>query len=179
MRSLVPGRFFLYIFIMKIITLGNDILRQKALPIKNIGPEYIKISEELIDTLHAGNGIGLAGPQVGLMERIFAIHVDGDIPRIFINPSIIETSEETQKLEEGCLSIPGFYTDVVRPRSVKIQAWNEKGRPFTLEADGLTARVILHEYDHLEGILFIDRLPEQKKTRVLAKLEKTFAKKPG
>ena len=156
--------------------LGNECLKQKALPVKKIGPEYIKVSEELINTLHEGGGIGLAGPQVGIMERIFAVHVEGDIPRIFINPSIIETSQETLKFEEGCLSIPGVYTDVVRPRSVKIQAWNERGRPFNLEASGILARVILHEYDHLDGILFIDRIPEQKKNRILAKIEKAQAK---
>jgi len=159
---------------MQIFTLGNECLRQKALPVKKIGPEYLKIAEELINLLHEREGIGLAGPQVGLLERIFVIHVAGDVPRVFINPSIIETSQELLKFEEGCLSIPGIYTDVVRPGTVKIQAWNEGGRPFTLEADGIAARVILHEYDHLEGILFIDRIPEQKRNRILAKIEKAL-----
>jgi len=161
---------------MKILTLGNELLKQKALPVKKIGPEYIKIAETLINALHAMEGIGLAGPQLGLMERIFATHVAGDVPRIFINPSIIETSQETEKFEEGCLSIPGVYTDVIRPKVVIIQAWNEKGRPFTLEASGIMARVILHEYDHLDGILFIDRISEEKRNRILAKIEKAAAK---
>ena len=161
---------------MEILTLGNEVLKQKALPVKKIGPEYTKIAEELILALHEGKGIGLAGPQVGIPERIFAVHVDGDVPRIFINPSILETSQETLKYEEGCLSIPGIYTNVIRPRAVKIQAWNEKGRPFTLEADGILARVILHEYDHLDGILFIDRIPEQNRDRILAKIEKASEK---
>ena len=161
---------------MQILTLGNECLRQKAIPVKEIGPEYIKIAEELIDTLHEGKGVGLAGPQVGRLERIFAVHVEGDAPRIFINPSILETSQETLKYEEGCLSIPGIYTDVVRPKTVKVQAWNEKGRPFTLEADGLMARVILHEYDHLEGILFIDRISEMKRNRILEKMEKALSR---
>ena len=161
---------------MQILTLGNESLRQKALPVKEIGPEYLKIAEELINALHEGEGIGLAGPQVGLLERIFAVHVEDDVPRIFINPSIIETSRETVKYEEGCLSIPGIYTDVIRPNAVKIQAWNEKGRPFTLEANGIMARVILHEYDHLDGVLFIDRIPEQKRDRILAKIEKAKEK---
>jgi len=161
---------------MTILTLGNELLRQKAQPVKNIGPEYLKIAEELLDALHARDGIGLAGPQVGLMERIFAVHLGDDIPRIFINPSIIETSQETDKSEEGCLSIPDIYTNVVRPKTIKIQAWNEKGRPFTLEASGIMARVILHEYDHLDGILFIDRISEQKKNRILARIEKAAGK---
>ena len=161
---------------MRILTLGNELLRQKARPVKEIGPEYLKVVEELFNALHEGEGIGLAGPQIGILDRIFAVHVAGDIPRVFINPSIIETSQETMKFEEGCLSITGIYTDVVRPKAVKIQAWNEKGRPFTMEASGIMARVILHEYDHLEGILFIDRISESKRNRILAKIEKTAVK---
>ena len=163
---------------MQILTLGNEILRQKALPVKNIGPEYQKIAEELLQALHEGKGIGLAAPQIGRLERIFATHVEGDVPRIFINPSIIETSQETAKYEEGCLSVPGVYTDVIRSRMVKVQAWNEKGRPFTIETAGLLARVILHEYDHLEGILFIDRISDQKRERIIAKFNKAPVKQP-
>ena len=162
---------------MEILLLGNELLHRKAEVIEPIGPEYIQIAEDLIKCLHDEKGIGLAGPQVGLLKRIFAVHVDGDVPRIFINPSIIETSQEMVKYEEGCLSIPSLYADVIRPEAVKIQAWNEKGRPFTLDASGLVARVILHEYDHLEGKLFIDYLPEQKKNRLLAKYEKALSRK--
>ena len=164
---------------MQILTLGNECLRQKALPVKKISSEYERIAKDLVDVLHAGEGVGLAGPQVGLMERIFVVHMADYQPIVFINPSIIETSEETLKYEEGCLSVPGIYTDVIRPKIVKIQAWNEKGRPFTLEADGLMARIILHEYDHLDGILFIDRISEQKRNRIIAKIGKKAAGKKG
>jgi peptide deformylase len=164
---------------MKILTLGNELLRHRAEKVRLIGPEYQQIAGDLIEGLRVGKGVGLAGPQVGLMERIFVVQVEGDIPRIFINPSILETSQELVKYEEGCLSIPGIYADVVRPKTVKIQAWNEKGRPFTLEADGILARVILHEFDHLEGVLFIDRLPEQKRKRILDKLAKAEKARPG
>jgi peptide deformylase len=168
--------YILHYTCMEIFTLGNEVLHQKAAPVENIKDNSHKWSEVLqgmFDALTKGKGVGLAGPQVGLMEQVFVTNVEGDVPRVFINPSIIETSQETVKYEEGCLSIPGIYVDVIRPKTVKVQAWNEKGRPFTLEAGGLLARVILHEYDHLEGILFIDRLSEPKRKKIIDK----FAKK--
>jgi peptide deformylase len=152
--------------------LGDDRLRQKSQPVKEIGPKYKKIAADLIETLHAGEGIGLAGPQVGLMERIFVVQIGSDEPHVFINPTIIGTSQETGKYEEGCLSIPGQYADEIRPKSVKVQAWNERGRPFTIEADGLLGRAIQHEFDHLEGVLFIDKLGEAKRERLIEKYEK-------
>ncbi|MDR3140051.1 MAG: peptide deformylase [Treponema sp.] len=157
---------------MEILYLGNELLRQKALPVKPINREYEKIAEEMIEIMHLGKGVGLAGPQVGLMKRIFVVHIERDEPRVFINPTIIGTSQEQESYEEGCLSVPGVWEDVIRPRKVQVQAWNEKGRPFTLEADSILARVIQHEYDHLEGILFIDRLSEIQRNKALAKWEK-------
>jgi peptide deformylase len=157
---------------MNVITLGDELLRQKAEPVKPINKEIAEIAAQMIETMRQSKGIGLAGPQVGLMKRIFVVHVDGDVPRVFINPSIIGTSQETVKLEEGCLSLPGIWADVVRPVAVRVQAWNEKGRPFTIETQGMLARAILHEYDHLEGTLFIDRIPESRRNKILAKIEK-------
>ncbi|MDR0457205.1 MAG: peptide deformylase [Treponema sp.] len=161
---------------MEIFILGSDLLHQKAVPVENIkdgSHKWKEVVQGMFDVLEKGKGVGLAGPQIGLMQQIFVTNIDGDLPRVFINPSIIETSQETAKYEEGCLSIPGVYVDVIRPKMVKVQAWNEKGRPFTLEAAGLLARVILHEYDHLEGVLFIDRLSEPKRKRIMDK----FARK--
>ena len=157
---------------MRIITLGNELLRQKAEKIENIDDELLKTAAQMLEALKKDKGVGLAGPQIGLMKRIFVAHVEDDVERIFINPSILETSRETAKFEEGCLSVPGIYADLVRSRMIKIQAWNEKGRPFTLETGGILARVILHEYDHLEGVLFLDRLPQAKRDRLIAKFEK-------
>jgi peptide deformylase len=162
---------------MNIVTLGSEILRQKAEPVKPIDSEYLDIAGEMIRLLHEGKGVGLAGPQVGLLKRIFVVHIDGSDPRVFINPSIIGTSQDLVKYEEGCLSRPGVWADVERPARVRVQAWNEKGKPFTLDAEGILARVIQHEYDHLEGVLFIDRLPELKRKRVIAKYEKRSAGK--
>ena len=164
---------------MEILTLGNDLLRQKSSSVINIKGEIKSLSQtiqKMIDIVILGKGIGLAGPQIGIMRRIFVVNVGKDYPSVFINPTIIETSQETVKYEEGCLSIPGFWADVIRPKCVKVQAWNEKGRPFTVEADGLFARVILHEYDHLEGILFIDHLSEVKRNKILNKIAKRTKK---
>ncbi|HCC38202.1 MAG TPA: peptide deformylase [Treponema sp.] len=157
---------------MEILTLGNEMLRQKAERIEKIDVELVKTAQQMLTVMHEGKGIGLAGPQVGVSKRIFVVHIEGDIPRVFINPSITETSQETSKYEEGCLSLPGAWADVTRPKRVKVQAWNDRGRPFTLEAEGILARVIQHEYDHLEGTLFIDRLSEPKRNRIISKLEK-------
>jgi len=164
---------------MEVLTLENKldsekdrILRQKAVPIKNINDEIRQITENMLKIMHDGKGVGLAGPQVGLLKRIFVTHVEGDEPRVFINPSIIWTSQEQVNYEEGCLSLPGVWAEVKRPGKIKIQAWNEKGRAFTLELSGIMARVVQHEYDHLEGVLFIDRINEAKREKLLAKLNK-------
>jgi len=167
---------------MQILFLDNDILRQKAAPAANLGGgpssppwntmSWAETAQKMFDVIKDEKGVGLAGPQIGLPERIFVVNVSGDIPRVFINPSIIETSEKTAKYEEGCLSVPGMWAKVIRPETVKVQAWNEKGRPFTIEAGGILARVILHEYDQLEGILFIDRIPEPKRKKILDKIAK-------
>jgi peptide deformylase len=162
---------------MEILLLGNEALKQKAVPIKDITAETAKFAGELIDLMHKSKGCGLAGPQVGVMERIFVVHIEGDEPRVFINPSILETSEKMVKGEEGCLSIPGVWADVARPEMIKVQAWNEKGRPFTVEAVGIAARAILHEYDHLEGVLFIDRISEVNREKVVARYKKKWASK--
>jgi peptide deformylase len=152
---------------LDIVTYGSEILGKKAEPIKDIDDAVRKLAADMLEVL-AGKGIGLAGPQVAAPLRIFVTDVEGDKPRIFINPEIILTSQELISYEEGCLSLPKLYLDVIRPEFVRIQAWNEKGRPFTVEAGGLLARCIQHEYDHLDGILFIDRLKSGKRDRALS-----------
>ena len=143
--------------ILEITKLGEDILRQKAQPVAEVNDEIRKLADDMIETMIEANGVGLAGPQVGKSLRIFVAMADDDVKRVFINPQIIKTSEEVGDYEEGCLSIPQVYETITRPVQVTVQALNEKGRPFTLEADGLLARIIQHEYDHLDGILYIDR----------------------
>lgn len=153
---------------LDIVLYGNEVLLQKAKPVEDFGPDIQSLVEEMHAAMRRGKGIGLAGPQVDRLLRVFVTQADGDKPRAFINPEIVLTSPEEVDYEEGCLSLPGLYTNVRRPEIVKIQAYNEKGRPFTLEAGGMLARVILHEYDHLNGILFVDRLTPTKRERALS-----------
>jgi peptide deformylase len=158
---------------MNVVCLGNEILRQKAIPVETIDDDIRVLAREMLDTMQREEGVGLAAPQVGRSIRLFVVKADDGVERVFINPQIVATSTETVVYEEGCLSIPKMYEDVVRPERITIQARNEKGRRFNLEADGFLARVIQHEYDHLEGVLFIDRIDADKK----AKIEQKFLKK--
>jgi methionyl-tRNA formyltransferase len=136
---------------MEIVFLGDPILRRQSEPVKEIDGALQEFVNAMIEAMHVGRGIGLAAVQVGTLARVFVTHVPDDEPRVFINPQIVETSVEQWKYEEGCLSIPGLNADVVRPAGVKIQAWSPKGKPFTMDVEGLLARVVQHEYDHLDG----------------------------
>ncbi len=162
---------------MNIYTIGFEaqlrLLRRKAEPIINIDESIKTLADNMVTTMVNGNGIGLAGPQVGLLQRIFTVKIGEDDPIVFINPEITATSPELSAYEEGCLSIPGEYSDVKRPASIQIQAWNTRGRPFNLEASGLLATVIQHEYDHLNGVLFIDHISDRKRKKILGKFDLT------
>jgi peptide deformylase len=152
---------------MQLVIHPDELLRETSERITDIDGETFELAENMITTMHSARGIGLAGVQVGILKRIFVVHVDRDKPRVFINPTIIETSMDQIEHEEGCLSIPAIYANVTRPEAIRIQAWNEKGRPFTVTLDGLVGRVVQHEYDHLSGVLFLDHLAETTRDRVM------------
>ena len=156
---------------LSIIKLGDPMLKKHSVVVPDINGDVRTLISEMFEAMDRGKGVGLAAVQVGELLRVFIARVPGDSPRIFINPDILETSIEQEPFEEGCLSIPGLYTDVVRSSSVRIQAWSATGRPFSLDADGYLGRVIQHEFDHLNGILFIDRIDQKKKLRLLAGYE--------
>jgi len=143
--------------LIQIYKLGEDVLRQKAQPVTEVNDGIRKLTDDMFEVMVSADGVGLAGPQVGRLLRLFVVIADDGVRRVFINPQIIATSPEMSEYEEGCLSIPQVYETIKRPARVTVQALDETGRPFTLEADGLLARVIQHEYDHLDGVLFIDR----------------------
>ena len=115
---------------MEILTLGNPVLRQKSEPVTEVTPELEKTFEEMFELMIETNGVGLAAPQVGILQRFFVCMADDDVKRVFVNPQIIETSSELGEYEEGCLSIPKLYENIVRPVEVTVQALNEKVFPF-------------------------------------------------
>lgn len=143
--------------ILDIVKLGEESLRQPSILVAEVNDEIKQLAEDMFDTMIEADGVGLAAPQIGKNIRMFVLIADDDVRRVFINPQIIKTSEETGPYDEGCLSIPQVYETIERPLRVTVQAINEKGKAFTLDADGLLARIIQHENDHLDGVVFIDR----------------------
>ena len=152
---------------LNIITLGDDQLRKHSIVVPDLNGTVHTLIEQMFESMREYKGIGLAAVQVGNLYRLFISEVGGDRPRVFVNPEILETSVEQISYEEGCLSIPGIEADVLRPQRVRVQAWNEKGRPFTLDAEDMLARVVQHEYDHLNGVLFIDHVDPKKRERLV------------
>lgn len=151
---------------------GDSVLRKKGAPVPHIDDSIRQLVADMVDTMQANDGCGLAAPQVHQSLSLFITwipqYVDdkttlpGEL-RVFINPKIIGYSEETWPCQEGCLSIPGIRETVVRPAKVTIQATNLEGETFTEEFVGFDAHVIMHENDHINGVLYIDRLPPQRK----------------
>lgn len=166
------------LLVMDIVKLGSEVLRQKAasVDLSEIDNDMRKLLNEMFNTMLKANGVGLAAPQIGISKRFFVVIADDGVRRVFINPQIISTSPGLVDYDEGCLSIPGVTQRVKRAERVTIQSYNEHGKSFTLDANGLLARVILHEYDHLDGILFIDRLGEAKSKKITEKFLKSQAK---
>lgn len=145
--------------VLEILKVGNPILKQISTPIETFSSELNDFIEEMFITMKVNNGIGLAAPQVGRAQRFFIVQIPGYPRYAFVNPMIVGTSIELDEAEEGCLSIPGQFGVVDRPHWIKVQGINPKTKsPFRIEAKGLLARAIMHEYDHLDGKLFIDKI---------------------
>lgn len=162
---------------LKIYKLGEEVLRQKCEAVKaeEINDEFRALIKEMFLTMDEANGVGLAAPQVGIAKRFFVAMSDDDVERVFINPVITKTSSELSEYEEGCLSIPGVYETIVRPKAVTISALDINGKLFTLDAEGLLARIVQHESDHLDGILYIDRGDEAFKEKTIETFKKRKA----
>ena len=160
---------------LKIELLGADVLREKATEIDGVDADLQRLIEDMFETMYDAQGIGLAGPQIGVSRRVIVVDVkedEGPGPFAMINPRIVQASAETEKGEEGCLSIPGVSGVVNRPAAVVVEGLDREGKPMRLEADGLLARCLQHEIDHLDGILFLDRLSPLKRSMALRKYRK-------
>ena len=139
-----------------ILTIGNELLRTKCHPVKKFDARLSMILRDMKETMYEANGVGLAAPQIGLMRRIVVIDTyDGEGPREYINPELIHTEGEVA-MTEGCLSVPNRRGCVRRPEKVVVRAQDSKGAFFEEEADGLLARALQHEIDHLNGVLYVD-----------------------
>ena len=161
--------------------LGDPVLRRKATPVETASAELQSLIADMFETMYAEEGVGLAAPQIGLDLRLVVIDTNEEdaTPLVLINPTILESSEETEKGEEGCLSIPGLKELVERSVRVVVEAMNAEGAGIRLEAGGLLARELQHEVDHLDGVLFIDRVSPLKRRMLLKRWEKVRPQRAG
>ncbi len=144
--------------VLNVVKIGDPILRQECLEVKKINANIEKLLDNMADTMHAELGVGLAAPQVGIPKRVMIVEVEDRLIE-FVNPVIIKR-EGKQYGEEGCLSIPGEFKNVIRSDQLVVKAQDRSGKEFQVTASGLLARAIEHEIDHLDGILFVDRVEE-------------------
>ena len=169
--------------IVPITMCGDKILRKKSARINEIDDNIVGTIADMFETMRNANGVGLAANQIGLNKQIFVVDIslvegyEKYKPVALINPKIISKSEETNSIEEGCLSIPELRAEVIRPKSIFISFFDMNMKEHTIEADELFARVIQHEYDHLQGILFIDYFDDEMKKRFKKHLEKIKKRK--
>jgi len=157
------------VVILRIRTFGDPGLRQRAGEVDKITDLHRKLIADMFDTMREAPGVGLAAPQVGVMERIFVWELE-DRSGTFINPTLVSRSSETEEDEEGCLSLPGIVYEVRRSSEVTIEGLDVDGNPTRIEASGLLARIFQHEVDHLDGVLFVDRLSEEMRREALTTL---------
>ncbi len=157
---------------------GDLVLREKCAPITEITPEILTTLDEMVQMMHDQNGVGLAAPQVGILQR-FLVMMDPDTNTVFkmLNPKILSRSDDVCKMEEGCLSVLGpdnlpVYSNVSRPKSVQVEWNNENGDLMRAEMSGLPARIVQHETDHLNGVLFIDYLSPVHREMVMRKVRR-------
>jgi peptide deformylase len=168
--------------------LGDPVLRKRADEISlevntevpdqvrsfGIPPELEKLIADMFDTMYAEEGIGLAAPQIGESVRVIVVdpHEEGVTPFALVNPTILEFSDDTDRAEEGCLSVPGLREVVERPVRVVVEGISREGHPVRVEADGLVARILQHEVDHIDGIMFLDRVSPLKRKMLLKRWQK-------
>ena len=159
---------------LQVRILGDPILRQRANDVTEVTAELKQLIADMFETMYAEEGVGLAAPQVGIGQRIIVVDPQLEDSEGFalINPVVVEVGKDRERGEEGCLSIPTLKDIVERPHSVVVEGHDPEGQPLRIAAEGLLARILQHEIDHLDGILFIDRLSPLKRKLLLAKWQK-------
>ncbi|WP_444676776.1 peptide deformylase [Halomonas sp. E19] len=159
---------------LPILEFPDERLRTKAAPVDVVDDEVRQLVDDMLETMYDASGIGLAATQVDVHRRVIVMDVSDDraSPLVLINPSYTPLGDARELMSEGCLSIPEYYAEVPRALKVQLKALDRDGNPYELEADGLLAHCIQHEYDHLEGVLFVDYLSPLKRDRVLKKMQK-------
>ncbi|MCS7177231.1 MAG: peptide deformylase [Candidatus Kapabacteria bacterium] len=162
--------------ILPIYLYDHPVLRQVAEPIADITPEVRRLAQDMLETMYNAHGIGLAANQVGVARQLIVVDIGKDEgmkePLVLLNPTIEATSEETSEMEEGCLSLPELRDAVIRPAAVQVRYIDLQGREHRITADGLLARVLQHEMDHLNGVYFVDRLSLVRRTLLRRKLDR-------
>ena len=162
--------------IKEILVEPNKILRQKSLKVDKVDEDLQKLMDDMLETMYAAPGIGLAAIQVGVPKRVIVLDLSSrdekKDPMYFVNPEIVNKSEINSTYEEGCLSVPGQFAEIDRPEKCHIKYLDYYGQPKEIQAEGMLATCIQHEMDHLEGVLFIDYLSKLKKTMIVKKLSK-------
>ena len=160
--------------LLEIRMLGDPVLREEAVEVEAVDDEVRALARDMFDTMYEADGVGLAANQVGILRRVIVVdpREEGVRPMALVNPRVVSTGEETERVEEGCLSIPGLREVVERQATAVVEALDLDGEPIRIEADGLLARVLLHEIDHIDGILFPDRVSPLKRKMLLKKWQK-------
>ena len=162
--------------LLPILTAPDPRLKKKSKPVETVDADVRRLMDEMLETMYAAPGIGLAAIQVGVAQRVIVMDIarpeEDKAPRYFVNPEILWASEETAPYEEGCLSVPEIYDEVERPARVKIRYLNYQGETVEEDAEGLFAVCIQHEMDHLDGVLFIDHLSRLKREQAVKKVKK-------
>jgi peptide deformylase len=162
--------------VRKILIEPNKLLREISNPVDKVGDAEKRLMDDMLDTMYAAPGIGLAAIQIGVPKRIIVMDISRDEnikePRYFVNPIIKNQNKEKTRYEEGCLSVPDQFAEIERPNACEVEYLDYDGKKQLLKADGLLATCIQHEMDHLEGILFIDYLSKLKKSMIIKKLSK-------
>lgn len=162
--------------VLPILVAPHPVLKQKAKPVAAVDARVARLMDDMVETMYAANGIGLAAPQIGWSERVIVVdvHEKGEPPNPIrlANPEIVWSSEDKGVCEEGCLSVPDQYADVTRPLSVRVRYLDETNQPQEIAAEGMLAVCLQHEIDHLNGVLFVDYLSTLKRGMILRKVQK-------